>query len=282
MTDTTSGQMELDGVRDPKMRRVWAFLRVCLVLGGIGGAKLLVRQLGWEVLAPNPLFPALVASEVVLLGFLLNGVLLDYKEGETIPAELAAAMECLASEVRGVQVLHPEAGIRPALAALTAFSEALLDWMRDGGGMTVLLDQLDALQQLIEQLRAWNPATMQARLLLELATIRRHMYRIEVIRETTFVPSVYGMAYIGTGLLTVGLVLTDIEPFRESMFFIGVICFLLIKLLYLITDLDNPFAVGDEMSVENVSLMPLALAMQRLLGGQEALGRTSRRLLAKP
>jgi hypothetical protein len=268
VTDTAAGPAELDGVRDPKLRRLWAFLRVCLVLAGIGGAKLLVRRLGWEVLAPNPLFPALVASEVVLLGFLLNGVLLDYKEGETMPAELAAAMECLASEVRGVQVLHPEAEIRPALAALTAFSEALLGWMRDGGGVALLLDQLDALQQLIEQLRVWNPAPLQARLLLELAMIRRHVHRIEVIRETTFVPSVYGMAYLGTGLLTVGLVLTDIEPFSESMFFIGVISFLLIKLLYLITDLDNPFAAGDELSVENVSLMPLALALRRLRGGK--------------
>lgn len=66
-----------------------------------------------------------------------------------------------------------------------------------------------------------------------------------------------------------GLVLTDIEPFSESMFFIGVISFLLIKLLYLITDLDNPFAAGDELSVENVSLRPLALALRRLRGGKE-------------
>lgn len=53
MTDTVAVQAELDGVRDPKLRRVWAFLRVCLVLASIGGTKLLVRRLGWEVLVPQ-------------------------------------------------------------------------------------------------------------------------------------------------------------------------------------------------------------------------------------
>jgi hypothetical protein len=72
------------------------------------------------------------------------------------------------------------------------------------------------------------------------------------------------MAYIGTGLLTGGLLFTEIEPFGESLFFIGAISFLLIKLLLLIADLDNPFSSGQSMSVENVSLLSLDLALQRL------------------
>lgn len=225
-----------------------------MVLLGITAAKLLVHGLDWEVLAPNPLFPALVASEVFLLGFLLNGVLLDYKESAKLPAELAAALECLAMEARSVRQLHPEAEVKEVLARLVGFSEALLAW----------------LQESIERLCIWNPSPLQARLLLELANIRRAVYRIEVIRETTFVPSVYGMAYIGTALLTGGLLLTDIEPFGESLFFIGVISFLLIKLLLLIADLDNPFAAGEALSVENVSLLPLALAADRLRRAEEA------------
>ncbi|MCX5932648.1 MAG: hypothetical protein NTW83_12705, partial [Cyanobacteria bacterium] len=97
------------------MRRVWFFIRVSLVLLSIVAAKILVHRRSWEVLAPNPLFPALVASEVFLLGFLLNGVLMDYKEGEKIPAELAAALECLASEARSVRELHPDAEVKGAL-----------------------------------------------------------------------------------------------------------------------------------------------------------------------
>lgn len=266
----TTAQAESDGHHRPWLRRLWFFGRVSLVLLAIAAAKVVVHRLRWEVLAPNPLFPALVASEVFLLGFLLNGVLMDYKESEKIPGELAAALECLATESRSVRELHPEAEVKGALTLLAGFGEELLAWMREAAPVTTLLNRLDGLQRSIEGLGVWNAAPLQARLLLELATIRRAVVRIGVIRETTFVPSVYGMAYIGTGLLTVGLVLTDIEPFGESLFFIGVISFLLIKLLLLIADLDNPFAAGRARSVENVSLLPLALAVDRLRRVAEA------------
>jgi len=267
---SSAAHAETDGDQGPWLRRLWFFGRVSLVLLAIAGTKILVHRLHWEVLAPNPLFPALVASEVFLLGFLLNGVLMDYKEGEKIPGELAAALECLATESRSVRQLHPEAEVTGALTLLTGFGEELLAWMREAAPVTTLLHRLDELQRSIEGLGVWNAAPLQARLLLELAHIRRAVVRIEVIRETTFVPSVYGMAYIGTGLLTGGLVLTDIEPFGESLFFIGVISFLLIKLLLLIADLDNPFAAGEARSVENVSLLPLALAVDRLRRVAEA------------
>ncbi len=253
-----------DADRSPLLRRIWFFARVSLLLVIILAAKILVHRMHWELLAPNPLFPALVASEVFLMGFLLNGVLMDYKEGEKIPGELAAALECLATEARSVRVLHPEAEVSGALALLAGFSDDLLAWLKEAGHDTRLLNRLDELQLSIERLGLWNAAPLQARLLFELANIRRVVYRLEVIRETTFVPSVYGMAYIGTGLLTGGLLFTSIDPFGESLFFIGAISFLLIKLLMLIADLDNPFSAGLEMSVENVSVLPVALAVQRL------------------
>jgi hypothetical protein len=266
----SAAQAQTEGDHGSWLRRLWFFGRVSLVLLAIAAAKVVVHRLHWEVLAPNPLFPALVASEVFLLGFLLNGVLMDYKEGEKIPGELAAALECLATESRSVRTLHPEAEVKGALTLLAGFGEELLAWMKEAAPVSTLLNRLDELQRSVEGLGVWNAAPLQARLLLELANIRRAVVRIEVIRETTFVPSVYGMAYIGTGLLTAGLVLTDIEPFGESLFFIGLICFLLIKLLLLIADLDNPFAAGDARSVENVSLLPLALAVDRLRRVAEA------------
>ncbi len=201
-----------------------------LVLLTIVAVKVLVHRMHWELLAPNPLFPALVASDVFLLGFLLNGGLMDYNESEKIHGELAAALECLATEARSVRELHPEAEVMGHLALLASFSEDLLAWMKDGGLVTTLLNRLNELQHSIERLGLWNAAPLQARLLLELANIRRVVVRSEVIRETTFVPTVYWMTYVGTGFLIGGLVLTKIEPFREALFFIPVISFLLIKL----------------------------------------------------
>jgi len=255
---------EIEPNQGPWKRRVWFFVRVSLMLVALAGVKILVHQRHWELLTPNPLFPALVASEVFLLGFLLHGVLMDYKEGEKIPGELAAALECLAREARGAREFQPESGVNEVLVLLAAFSEHLLAWMREAGPTTLLLNRLDDVQRSIEQLAQRNPAPLQARLLLELAQIRRIVYRIGVIRATTLVPTLYGMAYIGTALLSGGLLLTDIEPFGESLFFISAISLLLIKMLWLIADLDNPFSANLASSVEHVSLSPVALAVERL------------------
>jgi hypothetical protein len=253
-----------DSPSSPTLRRLWFVARVSLLLAGILAVKILVHRRHWEVLAPNPLFPALVASEVFLMGFLLNGVLMDYKESEKIPGELASALECLASETDSVRERHADADVTGALALLAGFATELLLWIRDGGVVTPLLNEFETLQRSIQRLAIWNPAPLQARLLLELADIRRYVYRIEVIRETAFVPTVYWMTYVGAALLLGGLMFAEVEPFGEGLYCIGAITLLLLKLLLLIGDLDNPFSAAQARSVENVTVYPLALAVGRL------------------
>jgi len=98
----------------------------------------------------------------------------------------------------------------------------------------------------------------------EMAAILRCINRIETIRETSFVPLVYWLAYAGAALLCGGLVLMRSDSIRESIFFTFVIAFLLISLLNLISDIDNPFGFSDPDSAEHVSLVVLSAAADRL------------------
>ena len=72
------------------------------------------------------------------------------------------------------------------------------------------------------------------------------------------------LADITTFLLLIGLVLSKIEPFYESLFFVGVITFLLRFLGLLIKDLDNPFGFYESGSQEDVSLKPIEDVIARL------------------
>jgi len=54
-------------------------LRVSTVVAVVVGAKLLVHFLGLEMISINPLFSGIVAANVFLMGFLLSGVLSDFK-----------------------------------------------------------------------------------------------------------------------------------------------------------------------------------------------------------
>jgi len=58
--------------------------------------------------------------------------------------------------------------------------------------------------------------------------------------------------------------LAKIEPFYESLFFVGVIAYLMTYLLLLIRDLDNPFGNYEQYSGEDVSLKPLEDTTRRL------------------
>lgn len=54
------------------------------------------------------------------------------------------------------------------------------------------------------------------------------------------------------------------ESLHDMLFFIAVIAFLLIFLIRLIADIDNPFGYSDPDSAEDISLDVLVKAMGRL------------------
>ena len=58
--------------------------------------------------------------------------------------------------------------------------------------------------------------------------------------------------------------MSEIEASGDSPFFVGVMSFLLIKLLLQIADLDNLFAAGRAMTAKNVSLIPVSRGVHRL------------------
>ena len=60
-------------------------IRVSAIVFVVLFAKLIVHFLEWEVISINPLFSGIVAANIFLMGFLLNGVLSDFKESERLP-----------------------------------------------------------------------------------------------------------------------------------------------------------------------------------------------------
>jgi predicted membrane chloride channel (bestrophin family) len=239
-------------------------LRVGVTVGLVIGTKLFVHFLGWEIISINPLFSGIIAANVFLMGFLLSGVLSDFKESERLPGELAASIENLAQEVRGIKMAREEAAIEPCIVLLLKLSHEILRWFHKKHRTAELLEHLNDLTPHFAAMEKWTQATLVARLKQEQGNLRRTLIRIHTIRETSFISSGYLLADFVTILLSIGLILAKIEPFYESLFFVSVISFLMIFLLMLIRDLDNPFGYYDRYSGEDVSLKPLEDAVGRL------------------
>jgi predicted membrane chloride channel (bestrophin family) len=239
-------------------------LRVSTAVLVVIAAKIIVHYLDWEALSINPLFSGIVAANVFLMGFLLSGVLSDYKESERLPGELSACLENLAQEVAGIRYAKPEAQVGPCLVLIARLSRDIHDWLHKKQRTETLMECLNGLTPQLSAMEQWSQATLVARLKQEQSNLRRTLTRIHTIRETSFISSGYLLADMVTFLLCVGLVLLRIEPFYESLFFVGVISYLMIYLLLLIRDLDNPFGYYDGNSGEDVSLKPLEDTIIRL------------------
>ena len=113
----------------PNHRRRSILTRSALLAGLVGLAKIFVHYIEIEPSKPNTLFTSLIASTVFLLGFLLSGVLSDYKESEKIPGEISTSLETLALDVSAIPTLNPNAEINPCLNSITILSKLLIDWL---------------------------------------------------------------------------------------------------------------------------------------------------------
>ncbi|MCP9850880.1 hypothetical protein [Cyanobium sp. Morenito 9A2] len=246
------------------IRRLGMLLKLVLVLLPVAVLKTLAMARGWEVLEPTPLFAGLITSNVFLIGFLFNGVLIDYKESEKCPAQLAETLLSLVAELQALGWARPEAQPAAALATVAELGPGFLGWFQGTTRAKELLDLIERLNGDLAQLRSTCESPCMARLLQELASLRGLLLRMETIRSIPFVPTVYWLSATSTTLLCAGLVLTRMDDLVEIFFYLGAIAFLMVFILLLIWDLDNPFGHGEFSSCENISLAPLERTMARI------------------
>ena len=109
-----------------------------------------------------------------------------------------------------------------------------------------------------------SASSLKGRLMNEMSYLLRSIHRIDVIRETDFVTMVYWLANLATVILCGGLIFSTGYPQQDSAFFLFVISFLLVFVLHLISDIDNPFGFGDPSSAEDVDLEVLEYTNRRI------------------
>jgi branched-subunit amino acid transport protein AzlD len=239
--------------------------RVAPVVAAVVVAKVVFHELGWDTIALNPLYTGLVAANVFLLGFLLAGTLTDYKESEKLPGDLAASIESIADESL---ILYQDKQSDAALDCVSHTRElarALTGWLRGTDSTHRLLEKIAGLNDFFLQFEPLTQPNFIVRLKQEQSAIRRTVLRIQTIRDTSFVGAGYAIAELATLLLVVGLLLVDVGSFFDAVFLLGIITFLLVYMILLIRDLDNPFDYdGSKRGAAEVSLRPFEELQERL------------------
>ena len=220
--------------------------------------KLLVHQSNLEFISLNPLFTGIVTANIFLLGFLIAGVLSDYKESEKLPGDLATSIETIIDECL---IIYKNKKAKTALECLVHtldVTNSIINWFHKKERTRVLMDKLSKFNDFFLAFESLTQANFIARLKQEQSAIRRMLIRIHTIRETSFVSSGYAIAEAIAIILAIGLIFVKIDPFYEALFFVGAITFLQIYMILLIKDLDNPFEYyGGDRGPDEISLKPL-------------------------
>jgi len=221
--------------------------------------KFLSHKFGLEIMDLNALFTSLVAGTIFLIGFLLTGVLSDYKESEKIPSELASSLKSLWDDTSGIEQGRNSVSARKFLEFQKSFVDSLMDWFYRKERTKSLLDKISMMNQfLVEIDKEGVPPPYIVKMKNDQGNIRRMVMRIDTIRDTSFISSAYAIVEAMGFLVAMGLIIMKIEPFYASLFFTLLVTFLIAYMVFLIKDLDNPFDYGDKGEAgTEISLKPL-------------------------
>jgi hypothetical protein len=221
--------------------------------------KFLSHKFGLEIMELNTLFTSLVAGTIFLIGFLISGVLSDYKESEKIPSELVASMRTLYDDTLTISKGKNSEKADQFIKYQKSFIKSLIDWFYKRERTKTMLNKISLMNDyFIEFEKEGIQANYIIKMKNEQNALRKMILRIDTIRDTAFVGSAYAIVEAMGFLTAFGLIIIKIEPFYASLFLTLLITFLIAYMFLLIKDLDNPFDYCEkgENGIE-VSLKPI-------------------------
>lgn len=248
-------------MRSPKqLWQKWSIaVKVMPIILLVALLKLLSHKFGFEVMELNALFTSLVAGTIFLIGFLISGVLSDYKESEKIPNELTASIKSLSDDAYTIWKSKNSPAAREFIDFQKTFLDSLMMWFYKKERTKTLLEKISQMNDFFVELDKEGiiPAYI-VKMKNEQNNIRKLILRIDTIRDTDFIGSAYAIVEAMGFLTGIGLIMIKIEPFYASLFFTLLVTFLISYMVFLIVDLDNPFDYSEkgERGTE-ISLKPL-------------------------
>ena len=233
---------------DPAFRKKWGIMMKALIMMfGLLIVRIAIDLSGYDTVPISPVVGAFITGAIFTIAIIFTGTFTDFKESEKVGGDLAASLKALYNDSR-VLPLQDEAPAKIFRAHLRDLHRTISNGLR---GNDFSLDEvnkaMNVLNNDIRTLAYLNVAPpLVAKLRNELGLIDKTCNRIEVIIRTDFIPAAYALAEVATGGVILLLLFLKMDPLYEAMIVFAVICTMLIGLLLLIRDMDNPFEFGPE------------------------------------
>lgn len=219
--------------------------------------RLVIDVTNYDILNLTNLVTAFIGGAIFTVAIIFTGTLTDYKESEKIPNEIAVSI---------LAMYHDSKLFRPSDNLLSlhlrdhirSLHQIIVDNFRNNiysneKVRNAIAEINDDLCALVDQNA---PPQYVNRIRTELGTIDRLTSRVKTIAETSFIPAAYAIAEISVAGVVLILFFVKLDPYYEGMVLFTIIIALLISIILLIKDMDNPFEYGKKTFVD-VDLSPI-------------------------
>lgn len=199
----------------------------------------------FDVLSLTNLVTAFISGAIFTIAIVLAGVLTDFKESEKIPGDLASSIRTMHGDLTLIRV--QDITIIPAMQAkvFSLLQTINANFRSNTWDLHAIDTATDSLVSDISRLVDMNvPPQYTVKLKNELGTIDRLSRRVKTIGETSFIPAAYAISELAAAGVILLLLFVKLDPLYEGLVLFTVLCMLMIALLLLIKDMDNPFEVG--------------------------------------
>ena len=206
----------------------------------------------------------------LIIGFMLAGVLADYKDGERIPGEIAAALETIGDTVDVVIDLSREADLTDMRSKFLSLVATVDTWLVRRNHVENCYTAMNAFKTIAGRMHTAVGVNYSIRCLGELSTLRRLITRADVIERTSFMPVGYALLDLLVGSSLILLLAANFKSVLSEYFLLTLFGLIYIYLARLIRDVDQPFMYRSTRSdTAEVSPFPLQEYRERLESMQD-------------
>lgn len=207
--------------------------------------RLIFDYLKFDILPVTNLITAFISGAIFTIAIIYSGTLIDYKESEKIPGEIATSLRTFYSDLELVRV--PDKALVKGMQDKTAGLLRCINtnFRSNEWNLDEMDKAIDTINADISKLVDLNvPPNFVIKLKTEMTTIDRLSHRIKTIADTSFIPAAYAISELAAVGVIALLLFIKLDPYYEGVIIFTVLCMLLTALLMLIKDMDNPFEVG--------------------------------------
>jgi hypothetical protein len=231
---------------DSELKKKWGLIiKALVIMLLLLIPRTIIDTLGYDTVPINPVVGAFITGAIFTIAIIFSGTFTDFKESEKVGGDLAASLKALYNDSR-VLPLTDEAPARVFRAHIRDLHRTMNRCFKENNwNLAEINREMDKVNNDIRTLAMVNVAPpLIAKLRNELGIIDRMTNRIEVIIRTDFIPAAYALAEVATVSVIFLMLFVKIDPLWESTIVFAVTCSMLIGLVLLIRDMDNPFEIG--------------------------------------